>query len=231
MENGIPGYLKNYVYVKNYPANFNNEFIVDGIIKCSCGSEDFTIYREKFNQTFDVREANKKIGELIKYYRQKCNDAEHLSIVNRQNRYFIAKIDFKTNNEYLYDDITELYTKVSSEEQRIPIFVEAVCANCGKKIPIFNSSINGYNGVLGIAGKVTKKDFLIKKKSKCRKCGSEHYKVKLSISNIGKYDLLSEQVNSISSCNWEDAFDWIAVDLKCSGCGRVYKKYLDVETM
>lgn len=230
MENGIPNYLKEYVLIENYPKTVNSNFIVDGILKCSCGAEDFIIYREKENKTNEMQIAIKKISELIKHHKQECDDNEHLSIVNRDNRYYIAKENFKNNKEYLLEDVTELNNKLSNV-QPVPIFLEAVCAHCGKKISVFNSSINGYDGLLNSSNVNYRKDFSTIKTQKCRKCGAESSKIKIHISSTGKKDLLSEQDSRLNDLNWEDAFDWITIDLKCSGCGHVRRKYLDIETM
>lgn len=230
MENGIPNYLKNYVSIKKYPKTLNSRFTVNGIVKCSCGSGEFIVYREREKQTSEIKMANKKIRELIKQYNQKCNDTEHIAIVNRQNKYYIAKQDFERNKEYLFEDITELNNRLL-QEQPVPVLLEAMCVNCGKKISIFNSETDGYNALLNSSNTSYEKDFFMQKKSKCRRCGSDHSKIEVNISNIGRKELLSEPGNGVKEFNWEDAFDWITVDLICSCCGRISKKYLDIETM
>lgn len=229
MENGIPNYLKDYFFIRNYPKTLNSNFIVDGIINCSCGAEDFFIYREK-EETLETQTANVLISKLIKQYKQECKDTEHLSIINRQNKYYIAKVNFKNNTEYLLKDITELNNKLSNGNS-IPVFLEAVCTNCGKNILIFNSSINGYNGLFNSSNEKYASKFSTKRIRKCRICGNDSSKIEIHISSTGKKDLLTEQNSIINEFNWEDAFDWITIDLKCSGCGRVRKKFLDFETM
>ena len=55
--------------------------------------------------------------------------------------------------------------------------------------------------------------------------------IEVHISNIGKQELLSEPGNGLNDSNWEDAFDWFTIDLTCSGCSPISRKYLDIETM
>lgn len=230
MENGIPNYLKDYVCIKSYPKTLNGKFEIGGIVRCSCGAEDFMIYREREKQSAETRIANKKIHELIQYYRQKCKNNEYISIVNRHSKYYIAKEDFINNEEYLFEDITELNSKLL-KNRPVPICLEAVCVNCGKRIVIFNGATNGYNGLLNSSNINYRKDFSMIKKSKCRRCGSESSKIEVHISNIGKQELLSEPGNGLNVSNWEDAFDWLTIDLTCSDCSRIIRKYLDIETM
>ena len=230
MENGVPNYLKEYLFAKRYPQTLDNEFIITGSIRCTCGANDFHILREKEEQTIEERIANKQIFTLINNYKQFCESGQHIGIINREDKYYIAKIDFNKNKENLLEDITELNKKINNE-QLVPIFLKAICVHCGKEILIFDSSVNGYNGLLNSSNMGYKKAFSIRKRQKCRKCGNKASQIDISISNTGKHNLRMEHSNLLVDCNWEDAFDWLTVDLKCSGCGRLTKKYLDVETM
>ena len=230
MENGIPNYLKAYVVVQKAPGNVKEEFSVSGKIKCTCQSETFTVMREKLIQSPESKEADKKIQSLLKKYQNKKNDGGHLCITSKHGKDYISHVEFKTGKENLLEDITEL-RKIAYSGPLTPTFFEAVCSNCGKKILIFHSSKHGYDGIITTSKKEFTDEYKTIKKAKCRKCGKETSKIAVTISSTGKDDLFAEYGDLINDGNWEDAFDWITIDLECSGCDKKTKKYIDLETM
>ena len=230
MENGIPSYLKPYVVETKEPKTFEDAFVVVGDVKCSCGTETFNVIREREERTPESREAEKRIEEIAAKYESEQSDGHTLCITSKQGRDYFAFVDFSTDEEHFLEDITELQ-KVAFGGPLTPIFLEAVCSRCSQRILIFDSRKHGYNGLIAETEKNYATDFKTRKKSGCRKCGNDTSEIIVKISNTGKDDLLSEQDGPVNNNNWEDAFDWLTVDLKCGGCGSVTKKYLDFETM
>ena len=232
MENGIPKYLKRYVFTdEKIFQELKGSFVLCGKVKCSCGSENFIIYREKYQQSAEGKKAEREICELIQHYQREYKGDGTIYIASRQNKEYIIFEDKNSQKEILLIDITE-QNKILSKEELGPVIVEAVCAECYKKIYIFNSAVNGYNGLLNSFKEKYKNDYSVTKKPKCRKCGSEFYKIKLHISNTGKTDLLIDQpCEHINEENWTNAFDWISIDLECSNCGKLTKRWFETETM
>ena len=232
MENGRPNYLKQYISsVGKTFYDIREPFALYEKVKCSCGSETYILYREKNQQSAEEKNAEKEIWELIQRYQQEYKGKGTIYISSRQNREYIIFEDKKENKERLLIDITE-WNKVLIKEEQGPVIVEAVCADCNKKISIFNSAVNGYNGLLNSFKGKEKKYYPVTKKSKCHICGCETYKIYINIHNTGKKDLLEDQAcEYINEDNWVDAFDWISIDLECSDCGKKTKKWFEMETM
>lgn len=233
MENGIPNYLKPYITITKAPRSLKEEFSVAGNIRCTCGSESFVIMREKWIQSKESKEAVQKINMLYGKYRKNAlfTNGTLCETSTKDGKWSIAYITYDNGeNIKILEDITEL-RDIANSTPLIPTFFEAICSHCGKKILIFDSSKYGYDGILGSLKNDFSRDYKTIKKNKCRKCGSEASKISVIISSTGKDDLFAESSELINDSNWEDAFDWITVNLKCSNCNKETKKYLDLETM
>ena len=230
MENGIPKHLKPYVAVTRKPSTLNDAFEVVGNVRCKCGGKDFVIIREKKEQTQESKAAEKQIEKLFTKYKNKCAEKNDLCITSRNGRDYIACVNFDTDRERLLEDITELQ-KLAYGGLITPIYFMAICSQCGQEILIFDSRKHGYNSLTALDQKNYSEDFRTEKRGKCSKCGYESTEISLAISSTGKSDLLNENAEVINNNNWENAFDWFTVSVKCSGCGKETKKYLDVETM
>jgi hypothetical protein len=224
MENGIPHHLKPYLIINKKSKNLNKNFIIKGKIRCVCGSETFTIIREKFNESNECKEAEKQISALLEKHKSIQNKG-YLSMIEIKGNWYIAD-----DEERPLEDITK-YQNIILSEQIPSIYLEAICSQCGKKIIIFDSRKHGYDGLNMNKENDYINDFETIKISKCRKCNSDFSKIIVKISNTGKGDLLSEGNDCINNSNWEDAFDWITIDLKCGCCGKRTKNYIEEETM
>jgi len=232
MENGVPNHLKPYVVVTKEAKTLNDEFMVAGSVKCPCGSETFTIIRDKWEQSAESKEAENQINALYEKHRKAITKKDgHLCEMSGENgKWYIAYSNFIPGKERLLEDITEL-NKIFRSTPYVPTFFEAVCSQCGQKILVFDSSQHGYDSLAAAEIHNYVKEFKTVKKAKCRKCGSDASKITVKISSTGKDDLFTECGDLINNSNWENAFDWITVDLECGGCDKETKKYLDLETM
>ena len=129
-----------------------------------------------------------------------------------------------------YRDL-ETYHSEYSDYSDVPIVVKLESLSPEYNFEIFNSLLYGYDAIsAGIKEKQSPVKF--KKKSRCRICGCGTYRVYVNIHSTGKQDLLEEQkCINITADNWMNAFDLISIDLKCSNCGRMTKRWFEFETM
>lgn len=101
------------------------------------------------------------------------------------------------------------------------IVLEARCKKCGRKILIFDSSIDGYSHC---DNNTIKCDANLKY-LKCEKCKKNTYAIKIKYEYTGIQELKEE-----GSDNIENAYSWIWISLKCNECGFEYKNIIDFET-
>ena len=179
----------------------------------------------------EAKEAFKEIRELYEKHKNNPKTEGRLSTHYTKSGTYIGYFDSTLLRDVFLEDITEL-DKKTSKGPKMPTYVETVCSHCGKEIVIFNSSRDGYDGVID-EDKQDKGSFPIIKKRRCRICKEEVYKMEVTISSTGKTDLFTEvdDRSIINEETWENAFDWITIDLECGKCGKKTKKYMDLETM
>ena len=125
----------------------------------------------------------------------------------------------------------ELYKSDGLQFIETPCIIKVKSLTSKKEFEIFNSLLCSYDAL--IADKTIKYyPVKFRKKSRCRACGCETYKIFVNIHNTGEKDLLEEQpVDGITEDNWTNAFDWISFDLECSHCGNTLKNWFEMETM
>lgn len=222
MNTGKPKYLDEVYRIKEDINNLDESFSVQGNIQCTCGSQQFYVYKNVVS-TSENKVRAKKIQVIKDKYKNILNQPgnclasrlkdgkEEVGYCNAQMQFFLLEaIDFEQN--------------VDS-----PLVIKLKCAVCGKEYEIFNSSKHGYDGI--ISNKKYEGKIPMTKKRRCSSCNGETYQVELTISNTGKKDLMEEGGEYITEENWTTAFEWISVDLSCSTCGKKYKKWFDMETM
>ena len=231
MKTGVPNHLKPYLEIENEVIDENEEFTVKGKVRCTCGCDTFTIYREKWVLSPIAKEAGEKIQELYKKYREDPKLKKGLVTQFEKNKVYIVYKNYELRETIYLEDITELEEK--ADTPLLPTYVEAVCSHCGKSIIVFDSSKHGYNSIVGKGIFKYAESFPVRKKRRCRNCKEETTKIVVTLSNTGKTDLFTEvdDRSIINDENWENAFDWITIDLECGKCGKQTKKYIHMETM
>jgi len=231
MDNGIPKHLKSYVVMVNEPKSLNDIFKVAASIKCSCGVDAFNIVTEKWEQSHESKEAEKQINALKERYKKNFpSNRWRMMDSGYKGRWwiFVEEKGNINNNKYL-EDITDLWN-VSLKDPLIPTYLSAICSKCSQQIVILDTRYHGYDAFAWQDTLKFNNNFKTKQKQKCRTCGNNNSKITVKISSTGKDDLLAEGDGIINEENWQDAFDWITIDLECAGCGKITKKYLDLET-
>ena len=99
--------------------------------------------------------------------------------------------------------------------------VEARCKKCGKVIPVFNSSCDGY----GQCEKKKPPQHVITKPIDCIKCRNEGFFVTI------KYEYPDmQELKELEIIEMDNAFTWIWITLECKNCGIKYKNFVDCET-
>ena len=100
------------------------------------------------------------------------------------------------------------------------IVLEARCKKCGKMIPVFDSSCDGYEH----CGKKQHAQILAKPIT-CRKCRDDSFSVRI------KYEYPDvNELKDLGIAELDNAFTWIWVTLECNKCGTKYKNFIDCET-
>ena len=98
---------------------------------------------------------------------------------------------------------------------------EVRCKKCGKVIPIFDSSLDGY----GQCGKKRKNTCVPTQLVDCVKCRKESFSVTM------KYEYPDvQELQELESNDIDNAFTWIWITIECNTCGARYKNFIDCET-
>lgn len=114
---------------------------------------------------------------------------------------------------------TNLFSRVHFYTKEGMIIIKAKCKKCGKTIPVFNSSIDGYEkcGEKQFADAPVKGFF-------CPKCNSTLFHVGIKYEYPG-----IEELDSLGISEKDNAFTWIRISLECNSCKAKYIHFLDYE--
>ena len=230
MNKFIPKYLvQNFSDVK-LDIDMDNSFKLSGVIKCECGSNDCLPLESKEILTPEMKayqvEYKKIIDELI----SKAPHGYNSYTIRQDKGKHIIGYGGSVDKFIPFRDITELEKKIKNFPL-IPLIIVAKCAKCRKEILVLDSSKHGYDALIEEDKEKYSDSYKMKQKGACRKCKSQAYKVMVKISHTGKEHVMSEDDPDITEENWAEAFDWITINLECSGCGKVTKDWIDLETM
>lgn len=99
--------------------------------------------------------------------------------------------------------------------------LEVSCKKCGKRINIFNSNVDGYDGIVNGQDKHPLKTEAIN----CKKCSSNDFSLNIRYEYPDMQELLDDGITQV-----DNAFTWIWISLRCNKCGTIYKKFVDYET-
>jgi hypothetical protein len=98
----------------------------------------------------------------------------------------------------------------------------AKCSVCGEEIQVYNNRTDGYDNCF----KVTPpKPLLVLNDLFCSNCHEEYYSIEITFEYQSKEDLENDGVK-----DFQNAFSWIWITLKCSTCNRIFKNIVDIET-
>lgn len=224
MENLVPGYLRKISHITRLFYENDGAYSLELSVEIQ-GQKDFI----PFLSVSECNSMQKQELEWLKEFKKKYKALWEKGY-DLTSKLTEEGIIYGATKNGKYIDLA-LYKPSANYEILMPIVVKLQSKEPKTEFIIFNSNLHGYDAI------TTQQKFPLlphkyKKKSRCRQCGSEFYRVYISIHNTGKIDLLNgESDNTISDVNWVDAFDWFTIDLVCSNCGKKIKKWFEIETM
>ena len=99
----------------------------------------------------------------------------------------------------------------------------AVCSlKCGRDIPVFDNRCDGCEKCENGQPAHTQS-----RRVECIKCRGASFSVDITY----EYPEDIEELKALGTAEVGNAFTWIWITLKCSGCGAVYKNFIDYETV
>ncbi len=96
-----------------------------------------------------------------------------------------------------------------------------ICKECREKLILFDSTIDGYRCC---TENLDHKNIQSEKKWNCPKCKGNNFSV------YAKYEYPNmEELKELGIKEKDNAFTWIVITVKCNGCGKVYKGFVDFD--
>lgn len=136
---------------------------------------------------------------------------------------FIGKIVCTCGNQCL--EYLQPYEETGSN------YIKVKCIECQQEYLIFDTDFHGWDGWIchdeEMATEVRPKIEVFK----CTDCENELHEVVVIIDSQGKQDFIDEAGEDFDLSRWQDAFEWITIDIKCCNCGKVTKEIVSYETM
>lgn len=117
------------------------------------------------------------------------------------------------------------------EEDIGPSYLKAKCPTCLKEYLLFDTDYHGWDGWICHNEESAAKDRPEIHPIECEKCSNKTHEVVVIIDSQGKQDFIEEAGDGFDIERWQDAFEWITIDIKCSECGKVTKELVSYETM
>lgn len=102
------------------------------------------------------------------------------------------------------------------------LILNAKCKKCGKDIQVFNSFIDGYDPC---SEKVQSSPKVKTNHIVCSKCSKDGFALSMTFEYQTQEELHEEGID-----DYENAFSWIWVTIKCNTCGLKFKNFVDYET-
>lgn len=206
-----------------------------GDLECECKNKIFFIYKSRPIMTDYEKKIWKEYRSTVQqfYNKNKLNEHNTSDQIKNGTCWGIYGDDrvllIKDSHNNIVDQIDIVkYTEKIKQFGDEKIEVKSKCCKCGKEYTLFDSSKYGYDAIIDEKDRKYKDNQMIQVKN-C-KCGNNRYRVRIGISNLGREDFI-ENCPDMDPQLWIEAFDWITIDLVCSECGKIRKKWFDYETM
>lgn len=113
-----------------------------------------------------------------------------------------------------------LFSKMFLCSENDKTVIEVRCKKCGKVIPVFNSSCDGYAQCEN-----KQPTYVTTNPIDCIKCRNESFSITIKYEYPDIQELKELEITEI-----DNAFTWIWITLECNKCGTKYKNFVDCET-
>lgn len=101
------------------------------------------------------------------------------------------------------------------------LVVKLRCKKCGQEIEVFNSLTDGYDRCIEEKDRSTSYQL---QPFTCKQAHSD-FSAEVTFEYPPKQELIEDGIEE-----YENAYSWIWVTLKCNSCNKIYKHILDYET-
>lgn len=113
-----------------------------------------------------------------------------------------------------------IFSKMYLFPKDCKLALEARCKKCGKVIPVFDSSYDGYV----CYEKKLQHTNIVARPIRCKKCAENDFSVGL------RYEYPDiQELKNLGIAEVDNAFTWIWVTLGCNRCGTKYRNFIDFE--
>lgn len=111
------------------------------------------------------------------------------------------------------------------------LVVDALCDGCGRSWELFDHAKHSYNGLICGEGVTAPADMT----RLCPECGGSLFEIEMSVEIEDEQQFIEEVVEmppagmSFVPEDHIDVWDWVVIDLKCSGCGKTIESWVNAE--
>ena len=131
---------------------------------------------------------------------------------------------------YVCAEKTKKYILAAERSGGFSLAVFGRCVRCNRERELFDAAKHGWDGFICKENLPAKKDEL--DLWTCGKCGGETFEAEMKIEPCTTFqEDLKEEIErgEFSPSDWANAFLCLSMSLRCTKCGRKFKKWLDYE--
>lgn len=117
------------------------------------------------------------------------------------------------------------------DEEIGPCYLKVKCPICLKEYLLFDANFHGWDGWICHDEEAASEERPEVYPLECEECSNNVHEVVVIIDSQGKEDFMEEAGDDFDIERWQDAFEWITIDIRCNKCGKVTKELVSYETM
>lgn len=111
------------------------------------------------------------------------------------------------------------------------LLVAARCAHCDREHLLLDNDFHGWNGFVCHDKAQAERPRPPLVAWPCRKCQQTAFAARVTISSEGKEFAIEEADGDLDETNWQEAFGWIDIAIRCQSCGDEQTDWISYETM
>jgi len=108
--------------------------------------------------------------------------------------------------------------------------IKITCHDCQNKLYLYDRHRHGWNGYVAANGNAFEFIDTLLQPKKCIKCSQSNFNITVTIFSQGKADFI-ENAPELPEDKWVNAFEGIALDIKCCDCNHTQINWLNDECM